>query len=94
MAGVRQHVWRRGFAQTELAVEKHRPCQPEHGAARHHQRGIPDRHPQRVPEAEIGEATVTRVCRDAFCRHWYFVAGFPDANADDVWLDAESQQAA
>ncbi len=34
------------------------------------------------------------VCPDAFCRHWYFVAGFPDANADDVWLDAESQQAA
>lgn len=38
--------------------------------------------------------TVTRICRDAFCRHWYFVAGFSDINANDVWLDAESQQAA
>ncbi len=35
-----------------------------------------------------------RICHDAFCRHWYFVAGFSDINANDVWLDAESQQAA
>ncbi len=51
------HQRTRGFAQAELAVEKHRHRQPEHGAARHHQRGIPDRHPQRMPEAGIGEDT-------------------------------------
>ncbi len=50
--------------------------------------------PAAAVDGRIAAPTVTRVCRDAFCRHWYFVAGFSDINANDVWLDAESQQAA
>ncbi len=50
--------------------------------------------PAAAVDGRIAGPTVTRVCRDAFCRHWYFVTGFSDINANDVWLDAESQQAA
>lgn len=50
--------------------------------------------PAAAVDGRIAGSPVTRVCRNAFCRHWYFVAGFPDVNADDVRLDAKSQQAA
>ncbi len=50
--------------------------------------------PAAAVDGRIAGPTVTRICRDAFCRHWYIVAGFSDINANDVWLDAESQQAA